>query len=378
MPVSAFTGGGITAFNVLEPCPPECSVRYVTLRAAADREPVFPEISARVRWCPSRNFPEIRLGGRFSLVQQYGAWRSHHRQRWDVSGVEKAVMAGKEFHASNVLLVSPQGEITTTLNVARRMGLPVVGWFMDDYFQTPEDKTALLELITLCRRVFVISAAMRDDFQNRSGVTATVLNNSVDFPLRRASCMSLNKPLKIVYAGAINSYYEKVLRFVVDELEVGSRSISLDIFTTSELPAWLPRCGRAVRVLLPLDPPSMRQHLQSYDATLLLSSFEESDRVIATTSQASKMADYVAAGRPVIAVGPEYAQNVRCVTENHLGISVTDKSQGAFCNAVQCLLDDSELRNLMGEAAFKYGLKHHERASNSRVLWDSLMIAASR
>lgn len=128
----------------------------------------------------------------------------------------------------------------------------------------------------------------------------------------------------------------------------------------------------------PLLPPDMLvEKLRGYDVLLLLSSFEPEWRTVAETAQAGKMADYLAAGRCILAYGPEYAENVRYLMRHGTGEVVTSSKPGALREAILALADDAARRRQLGERAYRFGKEHRDRAANGARLWRALSEAAA-
>lgn len=244
---------------------------------------------------------------------------------------------------------------------------------MDDYFTAEADLKALGQLLRICDKSFVISTAMQRDFSERFGVDTEVLNNSIDFPTSRPPAVeSLSGPLRLVYAGSLNSYYADVFYFIVSVLQNSPQVASLDVYTSSPVhPDWS-RMPEVISFHAPIKSCELQSVLPSYDAVLLLSSFEESHKRLASTSQASKIADYLSSAIPIVSVGPAYAQNVQYIEENGLGVCVKEKSSHALVSELDRLASDSQRRSTLGQSAFRFGQKHHDRQINSRILWRAI------
>jgi hypothetical protein len=371
------TGGGHTAYNLLEPNPDGCCVHYLTLRGAAAQEPLFDGVADRTIWVPRVNLPGLhRRLLRIPSLKRYEDWRNARRNCWNADAIMSSVQAFERRRSGQLadcLLLSPQGEVQTSLAVAKRLSIPAVAWFMDDYFTAEADVKALDQLLRICDTSFVISTAMHRDFRERFGVETEVLNNSIDFPTSSPMADEYRSgPLRLVYAGSLNSYYADVFQFIVSVLQSAPQVASLDVYTSSPVhPDWS-RMPEVISFHAPIRSCELQRVLPGYDAVLLLSSFEDSHKRLASTSQASKIADYLSAAIPVVSVGPAYAQNVQYVEENRLGVCVKEKSSYALVSELDRLTSDSKLRSTLGQSAFRFGQKRHDRKTNSRILWRAI------
>ena len=121
-----------------------------------------------------------------------------------------------------------------------------------------------------------------------------------------------------------------------------------------------------------LAPAQVVPRLQEYDALLLISSFEPRHRAIAETSLASKMADYLAAGRAILAYGPDYAENIRYVRSHEVGHAVISDDPGALCENLLDLAARPDYCEALGRKAFAFGKERHNRVLNRERLWRAL------
>jgi glycosyltransferase involved in cell wall biosynthesis len=281
----------------------------------------------------------------------------------------------------DVLLVCPQNawvDVAATPELVERTGLPSVAWFMDDYFADERARSLVGEIWSNAHRRFVISESMQERYSGLYGGECEVLNNSVAFPERFSEPADRQgSRLRIVYAGAMNAYYADSMSKVLGELEGLGGEIELDIYSPDELPSeWRSKIGVPWRHLSPIPAGELIERLQRYDVLLLLSSFEPGWRTVAETAQAGKMADYLAAGRCILAFGPEYAENVRYLKRYGIGEAVPSQAPGALREAVLSLAQDPNRRRELGERAYYFGREHRDKARNSARLWQALYEAS--
>ena len=380
MTISPGSGGGHTVFNLLEPAPKGCAVYYATPTSFPSHWAPFPEIHSRI--CPVSNdrqdvIPMVPRGERFRPVKRANALIAHMNAWLRTRKAVRQVLGHIRRLQIDVLLTSPQSvfDLTVTVKVFRRSGVPVITWFMDDYYVTDDSATAYQrELWRASRNCFVISEAMQRRFARLFSKDCAVLNNSVPFPDHcPESSIEPHSPLRIIYAGSLNPYYLDTLRSLLDELKGLGEEIVLDIYSPEEIPAELSGGGNYVYRHVPAIPaPEMRKRLQEYDVLLILSSFLPQHRTIAETSLASKWADYLASGRCILAYGPEYAENVCYARRHGLGEVVTSNRPGALRDAVARLAVDTQRRVTLGRHSYQFGQKRHNQATNSSKLWNVL------
>ena len=379
MTVSPASGGGHTVFNLLEPAPKGCAVYYATPTSFPPHWAPFPQIHSRI--CPVSNdrqdvIPIVPRGKRFRPVKRANALIAHMNAWLRTEKAVRQVLEHIRRLRIDVLLASPQSvfDLTVTVKVVRRSRVPVITWFMDDYFT--DDGTMLYqrELWRTSRNCFVISEAMQRRFARLFSKECAVLNNSVPFPDHwPESSIEPHSRLRIIYAGSLNSYYLDTLRSVLDDLKDLREEIVLDIYSPEGIPAELSSGGNyAYRHVPAIPAPEMRKRLLEYDVLLILSSFLPQHRAIAETSLASKWADSLASGRCILAYGPEYAENVCYARRYGLGEVVTSNRPGALRDAVVRLAVNRQRRLALGRHSYQFGQERHNQATNSSKLWKAL------
>lgn len=384
MIVSPKTGGGNTTVNLLETESPGMEVFYATPKHHPPHLHLFPELTPRMCEFDNGRFPLPLLPeAKFGLVRWLNERVISPPNKWfqKEQVIRDIVRCVGELEI-DVLLVCPQNTWIDTAvapELVQRTGLPSVAWFMDDYYEDERSRRLVGEIWGNARHRFVISESMRELFSARYGGEAGVLNNSVPFPERYPEpAADGGSRLRIVYAGSMNPYYQDTVSKVLRELEGLGDRVALDIYSPDKLPAeWQHKTDVAWRHLPPVPPTEVGKLLQSYDVLLLLSSFQPRWREVAETAQAGKMADYLAAGRCVLAYGPEYAENVRYLERHGIGEVVASSEPGALRDAVLSLAQDPGRRRCVGERAYHFGRERRDKARNSARLWRALQEASA-
>jgi hypothetical protein len=251
--------------------------------------------------------------------------------------------------------------------------VPLVSWIMDDH---DYDKVTLSLLGDVWRRSserIVVSESMRECFSKRFGEKPSwVFNNSLPFP---EAPKELNpepdRPLRIAYAGSTAGYYKNVLLYFLQEIRGLRGDVEFDIY--SHYKKYRPEeIGQDVPYTLHGYLPSdeLLERLQEHDVLLLLSSFDEEYRALTETSLASKLADYLLAGRCLLVVGPLYAENVRYLQKYDVAEIITTLAPGAVRERLLKLKGDTHLLKQRGLDAYHFGQKMHDATVNSSRLWN--------
>jgi glycosyltransferase involved in cell wall biosynthesis len=374
MTVSPGSGGGNTVFNLLEPAPEGSEVFYAFPRNHPDHWTPFPELTDRISWFSTPIHTNHAAGLRKHVNRVTRAINNRLEKFRTISHLQNTI----ERKAIDLLLVCPQGSIVETAKIVKGTHLPVISWFMDNYY-TDGTSTSLVDQI--CKRsasVFVVSESMQRYFLERFDCTSEILNNSVTFPaFSPTSAFSDHRPLRVVYTGALHSYYNSAMLTVLSELGRLKRRVLLDIYSFEEPSSELAAANNGnCRYLPPVAAGDLVATLRKYDALLMLSSFRSEHRAIAETSLASKWADYLAAGRPIVVFGPAYAENVGYSLRHQFAEVVTSEDPGKLAAGLASLVDNDQRREVLAYRAFKHGLQKHNKAINRERLWSAIFQAA--
>ena len=383
--VTPATGGGNIVYNLLEPAPEGWEVFYASPGTYPPHMAPFPEISARVLSYPEEATPFLSSlqEGRMRNVLR-GVKETLHLNslvaRVNTNKTRGQVLEQLSRHVMevrpDVLLVAPQPlrDVMVAAEVSDRFDLPLVAWFMDDYYKDRFSRANLKTLWNRAHSRFVISESMGESFSRLYGGDYEVLAHSIDYPSEYPpSAENPDGRLRILYAGSVNQYYTPTMKLALREFAGLGDWVALDIYTGDDLPEEGYGASEASWRKFPLiKSGNLVQRLHRYDVLLLLSNFERKWRVTAETAQASKLAEYMASGRCILAYGPEYAENVRYVKRHGIGEVVTSTKPGALRGALLSLAEDPERRRAFGERAYLFGREHRDRAKNHDRLWRAL------
>lgn len=381
MTISPVTGGGSAAVNALESAPEGSEVFYATPSVYPPRLAPLSELRSRICWFSNNNrpIPVLRGGGKIGTIRRLNTLISRSNDRLQTRAMVRDVVRCIQQRKIDVLLMCPQNDfdLAAAVEVVEKTGLPSVAWFMDDYYTNEASMSRVRELWKGSYHRFVASETMQESFSELYGGASEMLNNSVPFPERYSEPVSgSDSRLRIAYTGAINSYYLESMSAVLGELHGLNQEVSLDIYSPDELPSqWRSEQDVPWRHLPPVPKDGLIERLQEYDVVLLLSSFKPEHRKLAETSQAGKMADYLASGRCILAYGPEYADNVRYIRRYDLGETVTSQAPGVLREAVLSLARHPEHRQKLGKQAYQFGREHRDKKVYSARLWRALLQA---
>jgi hypothetical protein len=267
--------------------------------------------------------------------------------------------------------------------VARRAAVPLVPHFMDDW---PSTLYSSGELGGLARSVTMrhlsgalaespvalcISAEMAKEYSTRFSVPCEWFVNPVEGTV--AVTPPTGGPLDMVYVGGLHLGRWQVIEGVARSLMRSAADCTLTVHAPQrdldmvEVPPLLAAVLRLGGELTPVNVPA---RLAAAHVLLHVESFDESTRRYTRLSLSTKVPQYLAAGRPVLAVGPADQASMQVVNVSGGGV-VSDLDPNGLDAAVSELMGDAR-RNALGAAGAKFAGEHfvgtQVRARLRRVL----------
>jgi glycosyltransferase involved in cell wall biosynthesis len=218
------------------------------------------------------------------------------------------------------------------------------------------------------RSRWCVSPAMSREYFERYGEPAEVMYPSrarecpefEDPPVRLASN---DKPFTIAFAGTINSNgYIRALLALQDALKpAGGRLVIFGPLTGDEAKRVGLNSSTAVCGLLSAGDLLVRLREEA-DALFVPMSFDSHDAGNMETAFPSKLADYTAAGLPLLIYGPPYCSAVAWARGNP-GVAEVVEAEDALPDAIERLAKDSARRVTLGKRALEVGRQYftHER-----------------
>jgi glycosyltransferase involved in cell wall biosynthesis len=241
--------------------------------------------------------------------------------------------------------------------VAKEFNLPLVSFFQDWWPDFPEIPVAFRsQLERQFRRTYMESNAaicVCDQMRRELGERA---NSFVIYPIPsfmrpRAWTPDFKLPLRLVYFGNLREYgplIENALR----TLEA-SDTARLEVFGAS--PLWTSRAEdyfKSRGLYHPFIPSNqLVEAVGSYQAVLVVMSFDPALRRRMTTSFPSKLVDAMQLGLPVVIWGPEYCSAVQWARQGERALCVTDPNPSTLRRALEELAASPSQQQHLGKSA---------------------------
>jgi glycosyltransferase involved in cell wall biosynthesis len=221
------------------------------------------------------------------------------------------------------------------------LNLPLVCFFQDWWPDFPEIPVAFRPRIERqFRRIYMESAVaicISDQMRRELGerTDSIVIHPIPSFMRSQVGTPDFKLPLRVIYFGNLQEYgplIENALRTVN-----GSDKVRLEVFGAS--PLWTSGAEdyfKSQGVYHPFIPANqLMEAVQSYQAVIVVMSFDAALRRRMITSFPSKMIDAMQLGLPVVIWGPEYCSAVQWARQRDQALCVTDPNPSTLHRALE-------------------------------------------
>lgn len=274
---------------------------------------------------------------------------------------------------------------TLTLTLSRELNIPYVLHFMDDWPSTFYQETTLAA--SWARRK--LGNHLRDTIQH-ADVTCTIgeamateyatrYNRPFQTYMRCVGVAPSPPParcdrkgnISFVYVGGLHLDRWKSL------CEIGS-AISGCSEINSRLVVYCPDEDRArygsafqsipcVDLRRPLPPNQVSSAIKEHDVVVHVESFDPLMTKYTQLSVSTKLPEYLASGRPILAYGPSELASIQYVRSAEAGIVVDSKNTQQLSESIRVLIEDEGLRRTLGWNGYRTaGSRHDSRVVKSR------------
>jgi glycosyltransferase involved in cell wall biosynthesis len=285
------------------------------------------------------------------------------------------------------VIYSPLGSIrmlSLVRALADRLAIPIAPHLMDAWPHTlfsdgevfglahRQVRHSLARVAERSPRLLAISRPMADEFSRELGIPSSVFMNCVseeDFAQASPTCPS-NDQLLFSYVGGLHLDRWRSLLQLAEvlhqeaggaRLQVHAPEAHLDdhraAFANANNVDWGPS----------LSADQVPAALRRADVLVHVESFAPAAQRFTRLSISTKIPQYMAARRPILAIGPESLASMRHIEDAGAGLVVRTQDRDTLVASVSTLAGDSLLRATLANRGRAYAERHHSQASVSKA-----------
>jgi len=212
-------------------------------------------------------------------------------------------------------------------------------------------------IIKRAAAVIVPNEGLRDTLARRYGVEAAVIHNACDLSIYQgptaAAALDRSAELQVLFTGAVYNAHYDGFRALLAAFERDARPSRLHVYTPMSR-ARLGECGRDERLAYHgyVDATEMPEVQQAADVLFLPLAFHSPFPEVIRTSAPAKMAEYLAASRPIIVHAPAESFVAQYFRRHDCGLVVSTQDPAALAQALGRLRVDTALRERLSVNAW--------------------------
>lgn len=219
---------------------------------------------------------------------------------------------------------------------------------------------------------YTISNLQKEEYEKAFRKEFKVLTKSVIFPETPDIKKEYNKVFQLVFTGNINVNRWKSLANIANVLEkinADRVKAQLRIYTgssiTEKMNAALNR-GSSSFIMGSVSADKVKEIQKAADILVHVEAFDLKSRLTVRQSFSTKIVDYLAAARPILAFGPKDVASVDHFVKNDCAI-VADNEDDLYDKLCAVISDNNKL-NELSKKAFECGKKFHNKDDIENML----------
>ena len=235
-----------------------------------------------------------------------------------------------------------------------------------DYVMRTWNRKYVRSLARGCKEMFVIVDKEKEDTDRRFGTDSVILTKSIDFCGKSFEGKEISNPLKFVYTGGLIIGRGKTLSVVADAInqinnKFGENKAELYVYSqTAPTEEVLRHINNGASHFCGSVPHQEIQGiLQDADVVVFAEALHGKEANIAKLSFSTKITDYLASGKCILAIGKKDIAPIEYFRMNDSALIASNEEE--IATRVREIITAPEMINRYGQAAFECAMKNHEK-----------------
>ena len=221
-------------------------------------------------------------------------------------------------------------------------------------------------LSTHCNQMYVIVEKEKEETDRLFGTDSVILTKAIDFTNRPYNPHELNRPIKFVYTGSLIIGRDKTMAKIADAInkvneEAGDVKACLDVYSgdepVAEIMSHLNAGASKHKGFLQRSEVDRVQ--SEADVVVFAEALEGKDSNIARLSFSTKITDYLANGKCILAVGKKDIAPIDYFERNDSAIIAYNEED--IYKQVSRIVKNPELVSEYGKKAYDCAVRNHEK-----------------
>lgn len=274
------------------------------------------------------------------------------------------------------------------LYIKEYTGCPMIGYISDDNYTLKQfnlsplywidrmwSRRKVKAVIEKCELLYVISQIQKEEYEKIFTPSCKVLTKCADFSAPAPIWKKPTDTVKLLYAGNIGSGRWKSLGYIAETVESLFKKgykVRLDIYTSTPLSSKMDHNLRKKGTSIHKSVSYEKLLQLQKDANILLhvEGLSKSNQMTVHQSFSTKLVDYFAMGKCILAVGTESEASIKHLMDNDAAIVIGAKKE--VLPKLKKILDKQELILEYGIKAYECGKRYHEKLKIQKMISDDI------
>ncbi len=294
---------------------------------------------------------------------------------------------------AEIVFVSPLGYgflLSPSIEASKRVGIPIVVYFMDDLTQTYKMNWSQLlnkaqewqiKALNSADFVYTNGPGMQSMYQRLYGINSSILTNIInldDYIAVRGPTNESGKNIyTIIYTGSAYGAQLDAIDNLVKALDIINKPKTICEFhlysdlspSSLETLEWTRSYVKAKKTVKASDLPKI---LSNADLLFLPLSFKSKWSFTVQTSAPGKLAEYTGSGRPILIHAPPYADISILGKERQLGVVVENPNPQEIAEAILSIITDEHYAARLGQQSLMAAHTYYNQPVVQQNLYNNL------
>lgn len=272
------------------------------------------------------------------------------------------------------------------LKIAKK---PAVIFMQDDVFTYESCGKSVLEkirkhhlrrtvrrVVKQCDDMFVASPKMKKEYDAIFGFDSTFIAKSIELDTMPQTQHEIHTPIRLVYLGQV--LYGRIYSLIsiaeaLDKINSDGVKVQLFVYTNNQLSEDEKKkllVKDSVFLMPPVPYSEVPRVMDENDVVVFVESFEPQFCNVARLSFSTKICDYLACGKCILAIGPGNIAPIEYFKEEDAAMVATSKDE--IMDAIQRLSDKDVVEKYVNQAR-RCAVKNHDRKKMDEIIYGKLV-----
>lgn len=236
-------------------------------------------------------------------------------------------------------------------------------------------------VVKQCDNMFVASPKMKREYDEIFGVNSTFIAKSIDYNDEIKIGINIHQPLRMVYMGQV--IYGRIYSLIaiantLKKINASGEKLQLSIYTNNQISDKLKSqlmVPGSVNLCDPVPYTEVQKVIANNDIVVFVESFDPRYCKVARLSFSTKICDYLASGKCILAVGPADSAPLEYFKEEDAAIVAT--SADGIEEQILRLSNQQAVEDY-AQKAHACALRNHDRKRMDDIIYNKLIELAKQ